>query len=409
MNQSSASFSTEQLQASAEEAPRIAAAAGAAAEALVTEWVKLANAAAVNAVAEHGEGAARKAARRGLSVLKARGVAIPKSTRTATLQDAAVTAAEPVAWLLPPDVSGNEAVVLARPEASGRLRTSFVFFRDGQRVLRVQNAVLALSKIKQHMAQSLGSTSYSPVVVPWGWAQHRVLTLKRWHAEHGVPEPLGLAGVSELLGDAPSEPPPHPFDQQGLALSDEEATARAKTSSELHRFPEFRSWLPTPNALEELLVKLGERLGNTPTPDKAALDEMVRQEVVAATDRYFTPERRTRIVERLKDCGFSVLTRLGREEGLQVAAVIRAVEQAGLITNPPSEIGFLRAFFDKGLAFMASRQGGQLRVPVPQGQFVPEAPSDGGSTPAESAPSPLADPAARAEASQGEPHEQSPA
>jgi hypothetical protein len=61
--------------------------------------------------------------------------------------------------------------------------------------------------------------------------------------------------------------------------------------------------------------------------------------------------------------------------------VIRAIEQAGLITNPPSEIGFLRAFFDKGLAFLASRTGGQLRVPLqqqPQTITISEVPNQEG-------------------------------
>jgi hypothetical protein len=389
------SFSSEQLQASADDAPRIAAAAGAAVESLISEWVKGSNAAAVDAVAQRGEGQARKAARRGLSVLKARGVAVPQATRTGTIGAAPPATGQPSAWLLPPDVQGNESLVLARPEANGRYRASFIFFHDGQRVLRVQNAVLSLSKLKEQIERARGGSAYSAVSVPWGWAQYRVLELRKWHAGRSVPEPLGFASVTELLADAPSESPPHPFDEEGLAVSDEDAVELAKRSADLHRLPEFRPWLPTPAALEELLIKLGERLGGGAQPDKAALDTLVREEVLAATDRYFTPERRARIVERLKDCGISVMVRQGEEAGLQVAAVIRAIEQAGLITNPASEIGFLRAFFDKGLAFMASRTGGQLRVPVPQGVSISDAPSDVTSTPGE--------PAAGGEAAPAEP------
>jgi hypothetical protein len=379
------SFSTEQLQASAEDAPNIAAAAGAAAESLISEWVKGANAAAIDAVAQRGEGQARKAARRGLSVLKARGVSIPQATRTGTIASAAAAPAESYAWLLPPDVQGNESLVLARPESNGRYRASFVFFNDGQRVLRVQNAVLSLSKVKEQLTRVRGASAYTPVSVPWGWAQYRIVALRRWHAERSVPEPLGFSSVAELLTDAPAAAPPHPFDQAGLALTDEQVAERAKNSSDLHRLLEFRPWLPTAAALEELLLKLGERIGSGTQPEKAVLDVIVREEIVAATDRYFTPDRRARIVERLKDCGLSIMVRQGEPAALQVAAVIRAIEQAGLITNPPSEIGFLRTFFDKGLAFMASRTGGQLRVPVPQGASLADVPGDLGSTPAEPA------------------------
>jgi hypothetical protein len=51
--------------------------------------------------------------------------------------------------------------------------------------------------------------------------------------------------------------------------------------------------------------------------------------------------------------------------------VAAAVVAAGLITSPPHEIPFLRGFFQKALAILASQQGGQLSIPVPVAQ--PEA------------------------------------
>jgi hypothetical protein len=382
-------FSTEQVNASAEEAPAIAAAAGTSAESLIREWVNAANAAAVDAVAQRGDGQARKAARRALNVLKARGVSIPQSTRTATLASPKPAAAgEPSAWFMPPDIQGNESVVLARPDSSGRYRTSFVFFTDGQRAFSVQNGTLSLSKLKDQLERMRGKSAYSAVRVPYAWAQYRVVELRKWHAERAVPEPLGFSSVAELLSDAPSSPPPHPFDEEGLVLSDEDAVERARDSANLHALPEFQPMLPTPGSLDELISKIGARFGSTP-PEETPKEErntIIREEVRAAADRYFTPERRARIVLKLKDCGMSVLVRQGEESGLQVAAVIRAVEQAGLITNPPSEIGFLRAFFDKGLAFLASRTGGQLRVPLQQPQqqqpiIIGEAANQGGEQP----------------------------
>jgi hypothetical protein len=380
-------FSTEQLNASAEEAPTVAAAAGTDAESLIREWVNTSNAAAVDAVAQRGDGAARKAARRALNVLKARGVRIPQATRTAKLVGPSpVVASENNAWFMPPDVQGKETLVLARPDSSGRYRASFVFFTEGQRMFNVQSTVLSFSKLKEQIDRLRGTSAYSAVRVPWNWAQYRLTELRRWHSEQAVPEPLGFATVAELLVDAPSSPPPHPFDEEGLVLSDEDAVELARDSADLHRFPEFQPMLPTPNALDELLTKIGARFGGTPPEETPREDRntIIREEVRAAADRYFTPERRARIALKLKDCGISVLVRQGEEAGLQVAAVIRAIEQAGLITNPPSEIGFLRAFFDKGLAFIASRTGGQLRVPIqqrPQTITFSEAPNQQGEQP----------------------------
>ena len=156
---------------------------------------------AVHAVAELGQGLARKAARRGLNVLKARGVTIPEAPRTGRL----VTAPESSpgdarqAWLLPPDSSGTEGLVLAERQPSGSYQACFVFFRHGLNIVRVQSGTLGLSKIKESMQQSLGGAGYAPVSVPWAWAQYRVAERRAWHAERNTPEPLGMMGTEKFL------------------------------------------------------------------------------------------------------------------------------------------------------------------------------------------------------------------
>ena len=56
----------------------------------------------------------------------------------------------------------------------------------------------------------------------------------------------------------------------------------------------------------------------------------------------------------------------GETAALQVAAVIHVIRGAGLITNPPSDVRFLTAYFDKAISLLAARQGGQLRIPMKQ-------------------------------------------
>ena len=65
------------LAASGDTALAAVSTAGSGAEALVAAWIKAGNAEAVNEVAERGAGSIRKAARRGINVLKSRGVPIP--------------------------------------------------------------------------------------------------------------------------------------------------------------------------------------------------------------------------------------------------------------------------------------------------------------------------------------------
>jgi len=393
MPKTSSSFTPEQIGADADRALSLISQAGTGAEALVDEWVRAGNARAVQAVAEQGQGLARKAARRGLSVLKARGVALPSETRTGRIASiggvsmgSAVSAPASAreAWLLAPDGSGALGVVLAERQPGGSYHTCFVFFRDGQNILRAQSGQLALSKIKETMQQALGSAGYGAVSVPWAWAQHRVAERRAWHAARKVPEPFGLGALDKLLEGAPAEPPGHPFDDEGLTLADEDAEKLARDSGALHQWPEFRSWLPPDRAVRELLLNLGRRLGPEPPTNKEQLDPIVRELVAAATDRYFTPERLAVLARRLKDSGLSVLTRLGETSALQVAAVIHVIRGAGLITNPPSDVRFLTAYFDKAMGLLAARQGGQLRIPIPRG--ARPAPADGGSAESQEAP-----------------------
>jgi hypothetical protein len=365
MAKSSISFAPDQLQASADSATAVVAAAGPDGPALVEEWIKSSNAAAIAAVAERGEGAARKVARRGLNVLKARGVQLPAEPRMGRLASASAELVRQ-AWLLPPDGSGTLALILAERQNSGSYNAAFFYFRDGLDIVRVQSGSLGLAKIKDSMNQALGGAGYGPIAVPWAWAQYRVAERRAWHLANNVPEPLGMTAAQKLLEGAPTTAPAHPFDEEGLALGDEDAEKLARESAVLHQWPEFRAWLPPERALQELLVHVGRRL---PTDHQASAEELapiMAREVAAATDRYFTPERRNILAQRMKDSALSVLSRLGELAALQVAAVIHVIRGAGLITNPPSDVKFLTGYFEKAIALLAAQQGGQLRIPVPR-------------------------------------------
>jgi hypothetical protein len=216
------------------------------------------------------------------------------------------------------------------------------------------------------MTQALGGAGYAPIAVPWAWAQYRVAERRAWHLAQNVPEPLGMTSTQKLLEGAPTTAPAHPFDEEGLALGDEDAEKLARDSAVLHQWPEFRSWLPPERSVQELLLQIGRRLPADPNVSKEALEPIMRQQVSAATDRYFTPERRAVLAQRMKDSALSVISRLGELAGLQVAAVIHVIQGAGLITNPPSDVKFLTGYFDKALALLAAQQGGQLRIPIPR-------------------------------------------
>lgn len=365
-------FAPDQIQANADQALRTLEQAGADAALLVEEWVKAGNAAAIQVTAEHGTGAARKSARRGLNVLKSRGIAVPQSgPRTGRIGSEVAGVRQ--AWLLPPDPNGVLGIVLADPLPGGSYQACSVFFRENREILRVQSGQLSLSKLDKNMRDSLGGAGYGPVPVPWAWAQWRLADRRNWHAERRVAEPLGWMGAERLLEGQPMEAPPHPFEEARLQPAPEDVARLARDSASLHQWPEFRSWLPGERALQEMLLNIGRKFGPTPPTAKEEIDPIIREQVIAATDRYFTPERRAVLANRMLDSGLSVLHRLGEEAARHLNAVIQTVRGAGLITNPPSEVGFLSAFFDKAMAVLAAQQGGRLRVPIPAPNAAPSA------------------------------------
>jgi hypothetical protein len=123
--------------------------------------------------------------------------------------------------------------------------------------------------------------------------------------------------------------------------------------------------MPDRPALDELLAKVGERVGPDGVKDSAKVDEAIRLEVAAATDRWFTPERRSMLADNMRDCAISIQARQGDEPAKRVAAVAQAIRDAGLITAPPSEIPFLLHYFQKAVAYLVRQNRGQLRVPIP--------------------------------------------
>lgn len=361
------------LDATADDALSALDRAGSRGNALVEAWIKQGNAAAVSEVAERGTGAARKTARRGLNVLRSRGIAIPERRRVAVV--AGPPAEETFeAWMLAPDTAGNVLLVVTAHAPTSRYRAAFVVLHDVLGVHRVDTAVLSQSQLKETMGRVLPGAAYKPVRVGVEWARARIAAARKRHAETGVPEPLGLASAANLLEPVPAEPPPHPFEEEGLELALDDAREIAKESQSLHSLLEFRHWFPTRAAVDELLAKLGEGLAPGEEPDADVMSKRLTEEIEAATDRYFSPERREELVRAMRDSALSVLGREGEQRALDVAATMKVIEQAGLITDPPREIPFLKAFFEKAVSALLSQGGGRLRIPVARAPQAPDAP-----------------------------------
>jgi hypothetical protein len=378
MNASASDFDGQLLSASAADALSSLSKAGPKAPLLVEAWVKAGNAAAVAEAAERAEGAARKAARRGLNVLKSRGVAVPEQARVSAVTGPK-SAEQTEAFLLAPDSQGNVLIAITTRSVTTRGKVVFVYLNDELGVHRVDVGELSQSQLKDALAKALPGARYKAVSVPVEWARRRVADARARHAERKIPEPLGFARGESLLSPVPSEAIAHPFDAEGLELSLEDAAEMVKNSAQLHNLPELAGWFPEKGAVDELFAYVGQSLseaGHDPTqePPAEALRNAMTEQIAAATDRYFTPERRARLVVALKDAALSALPREGEEIGLQLSALAKVCAEAGLITNPPREIPFLRGYFEKAVSLLAMQNQGRIRIPVPRPADAPAAP-----------------------------------
>jgi len=361
-----APFASTQLEANADSALSAIEGAGARAAELVDAWVRAGNANAVVKVAEHGSGPARKAARRGLNVLRSRGVKVEAKPHVTTFAAAdgpreAVTEA----WLVPPDAGGNVLIVIASRSPTTRAESGFFYMHDSIGVHAASVGSLSGSGLKDALKRA-AEAGCEPVRVPLEYARQRVAEAREQLKARSLPEPLGMTSAKQLLEPAPQSAVPHPLDSEGLELSDEDAKDLAQRSASLHMLREFRAWLPERPAVDEMLNHIGQNLPPAGEQTPEIVQKVVKEAVEGATDRYFGPERRAILVKRMKDCALSVLSTEGEERALDTVATMKRIEQAGLITDAPNEIPFLRAFFDKALATLAVQGGGRLQVPVKQ-------------------------------------------
>ena len=389
ITQNDSQFDSTLIGASPDDALNALTKAGESATQLIEAWVAQSNAGAVAAAAELATGSVRKAARRGLNILKSRGVTIPTRGRVSTV---AQLASVPTirAWVMPPDASGGVVVVLAAHTPTRRCRTAFVYLHDELGIHRVESGEQSMTQLKEAMARLAPGTALKPVEVPLDWARSRIHRARQRHMDSGRPQPLGLASIARLLEPVPSDLPEHPFDAEGFELADDDAREMAANSGRLHELPEFRSWLPTRAAIDEMLAKVGEHLTPDVQPEQGVLAALIESEIKTSTDRLFSPQLREQLVRTMKDSALSVLNREGEAKTLEVVAAMKRIAAAGLITDPPHEIGFLRAFFDKALAILVAQGQGRLNIPVrraePSGtvatqQEIPAPAAAGESTP----------------------------
>ena len=377
------SFAPDLLAATAANALSLVSRVGADEQAdLVEAWIAAGNIAAVAAVAaeENAPAAARKAARRGLNVLKSRGVAVPERQNTVARPFAGTATVQLEASFVPLEAGARGAMIVVTARAEGRdVEMVEVHFNDAVGIFQVAGGRVSASRLREWETQGRRRRGYEAVPVSLAWARWRVNQVRQLNAQSGLLLPLELDSFGHLLTPVPAEAPAHPAEAYKLTPDgDPERIARG---AGLHMEPELNPLLLSSDTMQEMLTQVGGRISQLGgrQPEQEEIQAFIESERLAATDRFFQENVRRQLASQLLDALPSIVRRAGPERGLDLLATRQAVLDAGLITSPPSEIPFLVGFFDKTLATMMARTQGQLSIPIPQ------RPSAGGSGPVLSA------------------------
>lgn len=357
---------TSWLTAAADGAVEAAKAAGSAADALVQAWLDAGNAHALVALAAVDSAPGRKAARRALSVLRARGVTLPEVAAALPAAQPAAAEDEVTASYIPPDESGTSFFTLCQRLPGGSFRVADIMVSSAAGIVHASSGTLAGKHIRSWRGRVQERFGMPPVAVPLDWARHAIAEGRRRNDDTKQIVPLGFDRCAPLLAPASEGIPAHPAAALDAENFDAAELERAVLDSELlHAEPEFRRWLPERRALDELFAKVTARLeAAAPEGADAAsaggapnVEGLLAEEIDAATDRYFSPEVRATVASHLRDAAISLRVRRGDEVARRLLALRAAVVQAGLITQPPRAIPFLVAYFKKGVALMARARG----------------------------------------------------
>ncbi len=315
----------EWLSASADGAVAALESAGEAGATLVDAWVEARNAAAVVEAAnvETLPSSVRKAAKRALSVLRARNIAIPERAKAAT---ASTEESVTEATFTPPDSRGSVSFTLAHRRGGDRAHIAEVIVRDEVGVVHAASGWMSRSQIKEAHQRVAESSGLNPINVPPAWVRYRIAEAKKLNAKSGALVPLGLESCKDLTDPVPEAAPEHPI--SALDKTIERADFGAHSTA-LSGEPEFRAWLPDGAAIDELIRNVGAALTPDDAKDTAKVNAAMDDEMKKATDRYFTPELRKSLAGRMRDAALSIRQRVGDDKAREVLGVARAGRRGG--------------------------------------------------------------------------------
>ncbi len=293
------------------------------------------------ALAAHPARQIAKEARRGLHLLRSRGVATPEPVRAAPPAPPEQEEPELPCFASAVDGQGERIVWVARSAPGRGVEVGQAVISDVLGLLDLRVRLLGRKEFRA-FARDVSEKGRAMAVaeVGTGWARSLVARAARLNESSGRPLPEGGdAWLARLGPPAPAEDPGTRFP----ALPEEEERAALQGSAALHELPVLRGWLAEEEVLRDLALRLDEIAVSPLYLDERQRAQQAARAVADATEGWLDEPRRRRLSARLLATA-AHLEALGDPASARIAGAVARALAAGV---PASRIPFARLMVEK--------------------------------------------------------------
>jgi hypothetical protein len=294
------------------------------------------------ALAGHAGKEVAKEAKRGLHLMKSRGVAVPEPPRPPVPAAPAAAPEPPLpAYATAVDGRGERAVWTARSVPGKGVEIAQAVLSDERGIVELQVGVLgrkewrALSRslVEKGAAMGLGEIDRPRAVALVAAA--RATNDRSGHPVPARADPwLAQQGAAERLPDPAAAFPALPADEERAALA---------ASGELHDLPLLATWLADEDYLREVATRLDEIAVSPLYVDETQRAAQMAHTVAEAVERYLDARRRPLLAGRLFSIAAHLLDRGDGEHARTAAAAARAIAAGA----PARDVPFARLLVEK--------------------------------------------------------------
>jgi hypothetical protein len=316
------------------------------------------------ALAGHAGKEVAKEAKRGLHLMKSRGVAVPEPPRPAA--PPAAVAPEPAlpAYATAVDGRGERAVWVARGVPGKGVEIAQAVLSDERGLVELQVGVIGRKEwraLARGLVEKGAAMGLREVDRPRAIALVASARGANDRSGHPVPQRadvwLAQQGPAQPVADPAASFPPLPADEERDALA---------ASAELHGLPLFGPWLAEEEFLREVAARLDEVAVSPLYVDEAQRAAQMTRTVSDAVDRYLDERRRPLLAGRLFSAAEHLVASGDAPHARSAAAAARAVAGGASARDVP----FARLLVEKAFPPPPEEPGTPAEPPAAESPLI---------------------------------------